>query len=219
MEVSSRHKRIPMHHWAKRLRDWMDDAGVNVPELARLSGVQEASLYKYLKGRTAAPRGKILADLAGAFGKTAAELMYGTNVASPVGVVNIPLLTLNELGTIQYEKVISESWGGRVVQVASADLTEAAFAVEITDSACSPKIDAGDIVIVEPMRTAEPGGFVAAFVDSMKTGVVRKYRPRHAIRKDDFQLVSTNEDYPVIDVTPDNPGHILGKAVKVIKNL
>jgi len=101
----------------------------------------------------------------------------------------------------------------------AADLTEAAFAVEITDSACSPKIDAGDIVIVEPMRSVEPGGFVAAYVDGIKTGVIRKYRPKHAIDKDVFQLVSTNEDFPTIDVSRDNPGRILGRAVKVIKNL
>jgi len=92
-----------------RLRDWLTASGMNVPELSRRSGVPEASIYKYLKGRTAAPRGKILADLAGVFGQSAVQLAYGNAVASPAGVVNIPLLSMNEMGTYDYASGLARS--------------------------------------------------------------------------------------------------------------
>lgn len=105
------------------------------------------------------------------------------------------------------------------MQVPSNDLSDAAFAVDITDAACSPKIEAGDIVIIEPARAVEPGGYVVAYVDKLQTGVVRKYRPRHALDKTDFHLIATNDDFPAIHVSAENPGRIIGRAVKVIKNL
>lgn len=87
----------------------MRDAGLNVPELSRRSGVPEASLYKYLRGRTEAPRGNILSDIAEVFGKSATDLRYGDRVASSSGVRNIPLLSMNEIGTFDSS---ANAWGG-----------------------------------------------------------------------------------------------------------
>lgn len=102
----------------------------------------------------------------------------------------------------------------------STEVSDGAFAVEIADAACSPKIEPGDVVIVEPAGVLQPGGYVAAYVDRLQTGVVRRYRPRDAFNPNgDFQLVATNEDFPIIHVSKDNPGQLIGRAVKVIKNL
>lgn len=207
-----------MEHWSDRLRLWMKERDWNVPDLARASGVSEDSIYKYLKGRTEAPRGDVLAKLAGAFGRSASELKYGVQQKALVATRRIPLLTPNKLGTLPITTEMVKEWQGAFVSVGPTDDINAnAYAVAINDEACSPKIEAGDVVIVEPDQTPSPGEFVVAHVDGVSGGVCRKYRPNDAFDKTRFLLTATSDDFPPIKVPEDAKGEILGRVSKVIK--
>lgn len=207
-----------MEHWSARLRSWMQEKDWNVPALARESKVSEENIYKYLRGRTEAPRGEILSKLAGAFNRTAQELQYGVQNSAVVATKRIPLLTVNKLRTLPETMEMVKAWQGASVIVGPTDdLDGNAYAVAITDSSCSPKIEPGDVVIIEPDQKPAPGEFVVAHINKIGGGLCRKYRPLSAVDYTEFRLISTNDDYPPIDVSESNPGQILGRVSKVIK--
>lgn len=197
----------------------MEQEGWSVTDLSARSGVPEDSLYKYLKGRTVSPRGSILEKLSSPFGKTALELQYGVEENAMQAARKIPLLGQNEIGTIRNRSSLFANWRGRVVHVHGDGLGNDVFAVEVPHAANAPTIGAGDVVIIDPAASIQPGVFVMAFVDELGQGVCRRYRPHHATDASSFTLVAINEDFPQITVSDDNPGHIIGRAVQVIKAL
>jgi len=208
-----------MESWSDRLKKWMKEAGHNVPDLERLSGVSRESLYKYLKGRTAAPRGDILTRLAKVFGKTAAELEYGLAASAPQSVARIPLLRGTDLDTLTSIDTLVSGWQGESVTVPSSMASDGVFALVIEDQANSPHISMGDFVIVSPHASANPGDFVVAKVDRLGRGVCRKYRPTDAMNGNQFVLAASNQDYPDIHVDEQNPGVVIGRAIGVFKTL
>lgn len=190
-----------------------------MPDLERLSGVSKESLYKYLRGRTAAPRGDVLSKLAKVFGRSAVELEYGIVTTDTQPLARIPLLRGSDLDTLYPLTKLVTEWDGPTVTVPSSFAADGVFALVIEDQANSPSISAGDFVIVNPHKTPDPGDFVVAHVERLAAGVCRKYRPSDAIPNGNFQLIASNEDYPVIHVWDDNPGKIIGRAVGVFKAL
>lgn len=218
LDINAKLQVPTMEHWSARLQSWMKVKGWNAPILARESGVPEDSIYKYLRGRTAAPRGEILSKLAGAFDKTAQELQYGVQNSTVVTTKRIPLLTMNKLRTLPVTSEMVKAWQGASVIVGSTDDIDGnAYAVAINDASCAPRIEPGDVVIIEPDQKPAPGEFVVAHVNQIGGGVCRKYRPMSAFDDSTFRLISTNDDFPPIDVSESSPGQILGRVSKVIK--
>lgn len=208
-----------MKQWSDRLKDWMLEAGgMSAAELSRRSGINYDNVVKYLKGRTAAPRGDVLERLAAIFGRTSVELQYG--VAPSIELAGAPLLKQNKVGTLEATLKSIVSWRGASVAIGQfGDISNKAFAVEINDESCAPRIEAGDVVVVDPEQWPAPGDFAVAHVVQMGGGICRKFRPLDAIKKTEFALVATNDDYPQITVSNDNPGEILGRVCQVIKRL
>jgi repressor LexA len=81
------------------------------------------------------------------------------------------------------------------------------------DSMVKAHICDGDLVLVRPQDTAEPGEIVAALVDDEAT-VKRFYRDGDGVR-----LVPENDSMRAILVPPDMPLRILGKVVAVLRSL
>lgn len=70
--------------WAKRLDQWITEAGWTVAEYVRRVNADKSeaeiskwSIHKYIDGAVAQPRGSIMERLARPFGKTGFELRYG----------------------------------------------------------------------------------------------------------------------------------------------
>lgn len=208
-----------MKHWSERLRAWMRDEGLKVPDVARLSGISEESLYKYLKGRTDAPRGDVLARIAAAFGKTAVELRYGIEGNRTPPNQNIPLLRMDDLSSLTDLQSVLSNWRGPSVLVPAFEWHETTFAVEIRDNACAPKIEAGDTVIVDTQALCAPSDLVLAYISAMGTAVCRRYRPSHAIKQDTFGLAALNPDFPQIEVGSARDGHLIGRVMKIVKTV
>lgn len=208
-----------MEHWSERLRAWMRDAGLKVPDLARVSGVSEDSLYKYLKGRTDAPRGDVLARIAAALGKTPVELRYGVDIPAVSNHHSIPLMNISALKSKHIIIPAIETWRGPRVLVPAFEADATAIAVEIRDNACAPKIEAGDVVVVDFEMARAPGDYVLAYVAALDVTVCRRYRPRHATRDDVFELAALNADFPAMQIADASDGHLIGRVVRVVKTL
>jgi SOS-response transcriptional repressor LexA len=200
--------------WPERLNRWLDEFGWSPAELVRKSGVNRDNVYKYVSGAVKNPRGEILERLASAFGRTEAELRYGI-ATEPVR--KIPLLTMNEVGTLSPLGSVKE-WGGKTVPAAT-DTGDGSFIVEVDDDGCAPVIGKGDQAICNPDAPPQPGRFVIARVEGLKVGILRKYRPLDALDSSKFQLVPVNQDFPVIEIGTGRSGEIIGLVVKVIKQV
>jgi transcriptional regulator with XRE-family HTH domain len=70
-----------------------------------------------------------------------------------------------------------------------------AFAIRIKGSAMEPNFRSGDLAIVDPNLTPDPGTFVLAYCTSQV--ILRKYRPVQAGTTLAAQLVPLNSDWPI----------------------
>lgn len=85
------------------------------------------------------------------------------------------------------------------------------FALEIKENSMLPDFRPGDIVVVDPDISPQPGEIVAAKLHTGGVITLRKYRP---IDAEVFELVALNEDWPKIVVDRENPAQILGTLVE-----
>lgn len=212
-----------MRKWANTLNAWLEAAGWTVAEYARrvnadksLPEVSVASIRKYLDGLVNNPRGDILDRLAMPFGKTRIELEYNVQIENTAKVSKIPLLTMNEIGTLKTDSGISRDWGGRSVSAYSNDVSEGWFGVIVADDACAPAVRRGDTVWCDPEADLEPGALVVASVKGLSVGVCRRYRKTDALAPDAFRLVALNADYPDIENSADKPVTIHGRVVRIL---
>ena len=101
------------------------------------------------------------------------------------------------------------------------ELSMESFALVVKGNSMAPEYKEGDIVVVDPSVKPWPGDVVVAMLDSEHEATIKKYRSRgndeagHHV----FELVPLNEDYHVITVSSNNPGHIVGTVVEHRRNL
>lgn len=77
-----------MEHWSKRLWVALNRRGWSQRELARRSGLEEQTVYKYLQGQVDQPRGEAMARLADTLGVSEAWLRFDVGPA----IENIPVV-------------------------------------------------------------------------------------------------------------------------------
>lgn len=208
-----------MTEWADRLKAWMEAADLRVPELAKRSGVSEESLYKYLRGRTAAPRGDAVSKIAAVFSKTAPELLFGENILKTKRLFKVPYLPLANVPDLYSLKIELAKWQGDTIAVPYAVEGSEVFAVSVNDAACAPSVNKGDIVVVDLGVEPQPGDYVVAFVPNLGVAVLRRYRQLDAIDRQSFALVSDNQDFPSIATSEGNVVELIGRAVGLFKHL
>jgi transcriptional regulator with XRE-family HTH domain len=69
--------------WWEFCQRLMRDRQLTVDQVAREAGIPRKTLYTYLEGRVANPRGDVLQILAHALGTTEAELRFGKQSGAP----------------------------------------------------------------------------------------------------------------------------------------
>lgn len=188
--------------WVDRLNLWLANSGWTVAEYARRAGISVDSVHKYLDGKVAQPRGNAMARLAAPFGKTEIQLRYGLDNTS--GEAQIPLLTANEIGTLDpATRFVARE--GRSVSVLSNNVGPNWFGVVVPDNACAPKIVKGAIAYCDPDVIVAPGDYVIARVPGVSIGVCRRYRKTGGRDPTRFELHPENDDFPVYESTPEAP--------------
>ena len=91
-----------------------------------------------------------------------------------------------------------------------------AFALVVDGRSMEPEFHEGDIIVIDPRTTAQPGDFVVAKLDNAEHATFKKYRSRgvDAAGQPAFELAPLNQDFPTLRVDADNPGHVIGVMVE-----
>jgi SOS-response transcriptional repressor LexA len=205
--------------WWERLKAELKRRGKTARWLARESRVPEKSIYGYLRGDVDNPTGDIMLKLAQAVGWTESQLRYGIASSVTIDLKQIPLITLEQLGKLRIGQDHMAVWDQVSVVAVPMETPTAAFGVTLNDESGEPEFHVGDVVICVPQTSVAPGKYVIAVLDAKSQAVFRKYRPRSADDDQVFGLIAPNDDYPVIDVSPDNPGHVIARAIKHIRDI
>ncbi|SFO10791.1 helix-turn-helix domain-containing protein [Xenorhabdus japonica] len=168
-------------------------------EAAMIAGISQQSWATIEDGKTLRPRNII--SIAKALKCNAEWLMTGGDFQPlcDVNIRRVPLISYVQAEKIargfpirgynDLEHIITDmNWSGR------------AFALRIDGDSMEPDFKAGDIVIIDPEVTPNPGEFVVA-ASYEREATFKKYRPI-AINIDGtqhFELIPLNNDYPILD--------------------
>jgi SOS-response transcriptional repressor LexA len=90
-------------------------------------------------------------------------------------------------------------------QIAVPEVSTSAWAMDVSDGGCEPRLLKGYIVVIDPTQTPKPGQFVAARREYADYAIVRLYNPA-------LELVPLNRDFAPIDLL-DSAVKILGVVV------
>jgi SOS-response transcriptional repressor LexA len=164
-------------------------------DLLRLARVLDASPEWLLTGKEPLPAGKNFAPATPEFRA-------------------VPLLTLQEipgLGT-----VVRQGPPKSRELMTELETSVDAFAITVEGESMLPDFAPGDRVVIDPAVKPQPGDFVVTKLEAETEATFRKYRlrGRDATGQDIIDLVPLNDDYPVVTMDSDNPGHLIGTMVE-----
>lgn len=75
--------------------------------------------------------------------------------------------------------------------------SQKAFAVHVMDDSMAPEFAKGDLVIVDPSKSPQPGNYVLALIQDTDLPTIKELQ----LNGDKVLLVPKNERYPIMDVT------------------
>ncbi|KDD50719.1 putative repressor protein C2 [Bordetella bronchiseptica OSU553] len=199
----------------ERLRDALADAQISQSELARRVKVSRGAISLWLTGATKELTADNLLAAAQALGvnpvwlgsgkgpkrsgEVAEQPYFDNNVApAAAGSRRVPLINYVQAGELTE---IGAAFSGEAVEYLLTDmnLSQHAFALEITGLSMYPDFKPGDRIIVDQEICPQPGDFVVARNGGYEA-TFKKYRPRglDANGNDVFELVPLNDDYPTL---------------------
>lgn len=172
------------------------------------------NLWQYLHGRRAlnlpvavkiaAGLGVKIEDFSPRLAKQQAELSASNVEPIPGRQKRIPILSYVQAGSLtdagQVKSFVSAIDDGDYVTV-DPETPDGCFALKIRGRSMEPDFLEGDIIIVDPSRSPNPGDFVVAnradCADILET-TFKKYRPRgyDDFGREIFELTPLNDDFP-----------------------
>ena len=207
-----------MSNWAARIKSRMKELDMTQEMLANKMGITRGAITHYLSGRRVPPL-KQFQRLATILKVDPAWLQYGAGDSkeSPkkggkkqksVGAHKIPLLSWNQVSDFLKGKIQLDEKLEYVPHFFSD--SEQWFALKVKgDSMTSPSHHAknfyeGEIIIVDPERTAEHGDFVVALMAGGKEATFKQY----VVDGGTAYLKPNNPQYPLSNI--ENKTKILG---------
>lgn len=204
---------------SERIRWVMQKYDLSQAALAKIAGVKQPSVNRWVNGVGAAIRADAAAAICRHFSLSLDWLISGrgnpqaenaplaeTNV-EPVRshMKRIPVLSYVQAGTptgvgqIQARQTAFDN--GDFIWV-DEELPDECFALKVTGSSMEPDFFEKDVIVIDPTITPCPGDFVVATRLSKKTDELettfKKYRPRgyDTYGNEIFELIPLNIDYP-----------------------
>lgn len=188
--------------------------------LGRAVGIDRQLCQKHMKGSVQNPRGELLRRYAEALQTTEQFLRYGVPPSSLVELKRIPLLTLKDMGALKKGQDPHTAWDGVSVVAVPKTVSNEAFGVTLdSEESVGGEFSTGSIVICEPAVPPTPGKYVVAVVDSLKRSIFGKYRPKRLGRQDEFSVDPVNPDAPAVEISRKDPGFVVARAVKHIRDI
>lgn len=205
-----------MTTWWQRLQREMTGRGINAEDVSTSTGVPVKTVYGYLKGEVANPRGNTLARLAASVGVSEEYLRYGGR--QEVVLKRVPLLDMNELRTLNLGDDPLLVWDGESTVAVPVDTPADSFGVTLPDDSNAPDFRKGNVVIFSPSAAIDPGCYVLAIrrLDGAHFGRYKMLAPN---APDRFVVIHDDEHWPDVRVDGDNPGFIVARGIKHIRDI
>ncbi len=186
-------------------------------ELARRIGITRVSISKWESGLNQ-PKGRYLNDLAAALGVTVEWLLTGEGSApessgepripgyhnvEPAVIYQgkrIPILSYVQAGNWREMCEQATAFDGNVEYVsAGGEIGPYGFGLWLRGDSMLPQFKEGDLIIVDPDESPQPGDYVVA-KNGSNEATFKKYRPRGIDEngQEVFELVPLNDDYPTM---------------------
>ncbi len=214
-----------MKTFAEILRCARKAAGLTQEEVARHFNISRAAISQWEKGQTQPDLGKV-SDLCALYKLDPTELFLSvaqdaprpatTAIPRPPVDVNVEMSGCEPVRRVP---LISQVAAGRLTEVCDPyaqgayeklvevhePVSECAFALRVVGDSMTPEFQPGDIIVIDPMISPQPGDYVVAKNHS-EEATFKKYRPRgkNDSSIDYFELVPLNPDYPSLRSDLDN---------------
>jgi SOS-response transcriptional repressor LexA len=205
------------------LRYYLARSGLSQAELAARSGCSQGAINKILQGKSEKTR--FLAEIAKALDVSADALAGIGAGVSAASIGAVPPVTVEgdakpfdqnvqrATGPVRQVPLISSVTAGKLTEICDPyalgayerlvmvheDVSARAFALRIVGDSMLPEFREGDIIIVDPDVTPQPGDYVVAKNHS-EEATFKRYRPRgmNESGKEYFELVPLNQDFPTL---------------------
>lgn len=192
----------------KKLEYRMKGEKLSQDVVAEKMKMTQGAVGHYLNGRSAlnlsaAIQFAELFDVAVAdFSPRLAKTLEGDNfrVASLSGFKSAPVLNYVQAG--EFCQYFDDAITGERLPYNAEKHGDNCYWVIIEGDSMTPDFTPKDLVLINPDRQPNAGDYVIALMDGEKATTFKRYRPRgydEATGKEYYQLVPTNELYPVID--------------------
>lgn len=201
------------------LEHYLNARNLKQADLARGLGVSEATISKWLSGKSS-PRMKKIDDICKILGVKREDLLYEHDFAEeePISASNLYTATIREfplLGTIAAgQPIFAEET--IPVPVSGAVGIDADFCLKVQgDSMINAKINDGDIVFIRKQSMVEDGEIAAVLITELYGDTATLKRVYYDKIENKIQLIAENPKYPPLSYSGErlNDIRILGKAV------
>lgn len=178
----------------KRLRK---ESGLSVKDVAERVDHSEQAVYQWEAGANIKPEN--VSKLAKIF-RVPQSYIYDGNSVSGVRLLgksrdnDYPKISLDRIRGVPFDTVMAELHEAEEFVAAHFPTGDTSLAFELVDDSNSPTFGSGDVIIVDPARSARPGCYVLAQIDENEY-IFRRYR-QHDFG---FSLVPDNPDWPTLN--------------------
>ncbi|MFQ2047905.1 LexA family protein [Aeromonas veronii] len=192
---------------SKRIRELRKKHGLTQQKLGELIGVKKSSISQW-ENDEHSPSGDNLAQLSKVFGVSAHWLATGkgspelSNVEPAVIPQGnrVPILSYVQAGNWREMCEQATAFDGNVEYVsAGGEIGPYGFGLWLRGDSMVPLFKEGDLIIVDPDESPQPGDYVVA-KNGSNEATFKKYRPRGIDEngQEVFELVPLNDDYPTM---------------------
>ncbi|MCF5910832.1 helix-turn-helix domain-containing protein [Aeromonas veronii] len=192
---------------SERIRELRKKHGLTQQKLGELIGVKKSSISQW-ENDEHSPSGDNLAQLSKVFGVSAHWLATGkgspelSNVEPAVIPQGnrVPILSYVQTGNWREMCEQATAFDGNVEYVsAGGEIGPYGFGLWLRGDSMLPQFKEGDLIIVDPDESPQPGDYVVANNGSDEA-TFKKYRPCGIDEngQEVFELVPLNDDYPTM---------------------
>ncbi|MDO2435956.1 LexA family protein [Aeromonas veronii] len=192
---------------SERIRELRKKHGLTQQKLGELIGVKKSSISQW-ENDEHSPSGDNLAQLSKVLGVSAHWLATGkgspelSNVEPAVIPQGnrVPILSYVQAGNWREMCEQATAFDGNVEYVsAGGEIGPYGFGLWLRGDSMLPQFKEGDLIIVDPDESPQPGDYVVA-KNGSDEATFKKYRPRGIDEsgQEVFELVPLNDDYPTM---------------------
>lgn len=213
---------------SKRIKRYRKNCGLTQQQVGDALGISRVAVSKWESGDTKDLKRANLIGISKLFGVSLNELLGHHTESTEVDMVDhitiggpraLPIISYVQAGAWR-EIVDSFPPGGADEYVKPRnEHGPHSFALYVEGDSMTPEFNAGDIIIVDPDISPNPGNYVIARNYSQEA-TFKKYRPRgrDADGRDVFELVPLNDNYATLRSDQDG-AVIIGTVVEHIRIL